>query len=235
MEDIASDLLDTPTPVCLPHHYTPLPLSHFFHEWERLPGGIALDSPHNSVRLHTSVWPKPPLLRRGSADSSKQPLEGFCATSGTFLPPTKGSNRGSTSVGPETRLFQPLLSCTKEGRWSTTHSGPASSEPLPLQREVQDVDVEDCYVPDSSGKLVCHCRHEGCLFPHSDHPAAEEVPSVAFGGKAYQYKVLPFGLALARGCSQSAWMLLWPLRGSITFEYSTTWMIGSYWPTPGSK
>ncbi len=74
MEDIASDLLDTPTPVCLPHHYTPLPLLHFFHEWERLPGGIALDSPHNSVRLHTSVWPKPPSIRWGSPDSSKQPL-----------------------------------------------------------------------------------------------------------------------------------------------------------------
>ncbi len=67
--------------------------------------GIALGSPHSSVRLHTSVWPKPPSLLRGSPDRSKQPLEGFCATAGTFLPPTKGTNRGSTSVGPETRLF----------------------------------------------------------------------------------------------------------------------------------
>ncbi len=32
------DLLDTPTQECLPHHNTPLPLSHFFHELERLPG-----------------------------------------------------------------------------------------------------------------------------------------------------------------------------------------------------
>ncbi len=124
--------------------------------------GIALGSPHNSVRLHTSAWPKPPSLRRGSPDSSKHRLEDFCATLGTFLPPTKRSSRVSTSVGPETRLFYPLLSCTKEGRWSTTHSGPALSEPLPLQREVQDVDVEDFYVPDSSGRLVCHCRPERC-------------------------------------------------------------------------
>ncbi len=64
--------------------------------------GIALGSPHSSVQLHTSVWPKPPLLRWGSPDGSKQRLEGFCATTGTFLPPTKGSNRGSTSVRPET-------------------------------------------------------------------------------------------------------------------------------------
>ncbi len=32
------DLLDAPTQVCLPHHNTPLPLSHFFHEWEHLQG-----------------------------------------------------------------------------------------------------------------------------------------------------------------------------------------------------
>ncbi len=31
-------LLDTPSQVCLPQHDTLLPLSHFFHEWERLPG-----------------------------------------------------------------------------------------------------------------------------------------------------------------------------------------------------
>ncbi len=31
-------LLDTPTQVCLPLHDTLLPLLHFIHEWERLPG-----------------------------------------------------------------------------------------------------------------------------------------------------------------------------------------------------
>ncbi len=31
-------LLDTPSQVCLPLHDTLLPLSHFFYEWERLPG-----------------------------------------------------------------------------------------------------------------------------------------------------------------------------------------------------
>ncbi len=32
------DLLDTSSQVCLPQHDTLLPLSRFFHEWERLPG-----------------------------------------------------------------------------------------------------------------------------------------------------------------------------------------------------
>ncbi len=61
--------------------------------------GIAVGSPHNSVRLHTSVWEKSPPLRRGSADSSKQRLQGFCSTTRTFLPPTERCDRGNTSVG----------------------------------------------------------------------------------------------------------------------------------------
>ncbi len=118
-----------------------------------------------------------------------------------------GCNRGSNSVGPGARLFQPLLFCTKEGRQSMTHSGPASSEPLPLQREVQHVDVEDYYVPDSSGRLVRYCRPETCLFSHSGCPAAQEVPSVCFWREG-----LPLlGSSWRRGRSKNSWMLLWPL------------------------
>ncbi len=58
--------------------------------------GITLGSLHSSVRLHTSVWEKSPPLRRGSADSSKQRLQGFCSTTRTFLPPTEMSDRGNT-------------------------------------------------------------------------------------------------------------------------------------------
>ncbi len=72
-------------------------------------GGIAVGSPHNSVRLHSSVWEKSPPLRRGSPDSSKQRIQGLCSTTGTFLPPTERSNRGSTAVGRRTRVLQPLL------------------------------------------------------------------------------------------------------------------------------
>ncbi len=140
--------------------------------------GIALGSPHSSVRLHTSVWAESPPLRRGSADSNKQCLEGLCATAGTFLPPNTGSNRGSTSVGHRARLFQPLIPRTKKRWWPETQSGPASHEPLPLQREVQDVDIEDYHVPDSGRGLVRHYRPEGCLFSHPGRPAAQEFPSV---------------------------------------------------------
>ncbi len=184
---------------------------------------------HSSVRLHTSVWPETPL----GSDSVHLTVvsnasKAFCAKAGTFLPPTKGSNCGSASVAPETRLFQPLLPCTKVGRQSTTHSGPASSEPLPLQREVQDVDVEDYYVPDSSGRLDCHCRPEGCLFSHSGCPVAQEVPSVCFWRKGLpvQGSSLWHGLGAEdfHKCMDAA---LAPLRlqGIRVLNYLDDWLI----------
>ncbi len=151
--------------------------------------GIAVGSPHNSNRLHSSVWEKSPPFRRGSPDSSKQRRQGFCSTTGTFLPPAERSNRGSTAVGSRTRFLQPLLPRSKEGRRLEAYPGSTAFESFPLQREVQNADDENHHVSGSGGRLVCHHRPEGCVF---SHPGRSQS-----GGKAYQYKVLPFGLALA--------------------------------------
>ncbi len=99
--------------------------------------GIAVGSPHNSNRLHSSVWEKSPPFRRGSPDSSKQRRQGFCSTTGTFLPPAERSNRGSTAVGSRTRFLQPLLPRSKEGRRLEAYPGSTAFESFPLQREVQ--------------------------------------------------------------------------------------------------
>ncbi len=119
------DLFDTPTLVFLPEYKTLLPLSHFFHEWECLPGvsSWALRTVRSGYTLQFGR--NPPLLRQGSPDSSKQRLKGFCATAGaaagTVLPPQRGK-RGSPSIRPGKRLFQPLFPCAKEGRRFTTLS-----------------------------------------------------------------------------------------------------------------
>ncbi len=156
-------------------------------------GGIAVGFPHNSVRLHTSVWEKsPPPLRRGSPDSSKQRLQGLCSTTGTFLPPTERSNRGSTAVRCRTRVFQPLLPHSKEGRRLEAYSGSTAFEFFPLQREVQDADEENHYVSGPRGGLVCHHRPKGCVFSHPGHSKTQEVPSVCLWRESLQYKVLPF-------------------------------------------
>ncbi len=141
-------------------------------------GGIAVSSPHNSNWLHSSVWEKSPPLRRGSPDSSKQHLQGFCSTTGTFLPPTERSNRGNTAVGSRTRVLQPLLPRSKEGRRLEAYSGSTAFEFFPLQREVQDADDENHHVSGPGGGLVCHHRPEGCVFSHPGRSKTQEVPSV---------------------------------------------------------
>ncbi len=141
-------------------------------------GGIAVVSPHNSVRLHSSVWEKSPPLRWGSPDSSKQRLQGLCSTTGTFLPPTERSNRGSTAVGRRTRVLQPLLPRSKEGRRLEAYSGSTAFEFFPLQREVQDADDKNHHVSGPGGGLVCHHRPKGCVFSHPGRSKTQEVPSV---------------------------------------------------------
>ncbi len=47
---------------------------------------------------------------------------------------------------------------------------------------------------DSSGRLVCHCRPEGCLLSYSGYSAAQEVPFVCFWKKglpAHSYSLWP--------------------------------------------
>ncbi len=141
-------------------------------------GGIAVGSPHNSVWLHTSVWEKSPPLRRGSSDSSKQRLQGLCSTTGTFLPPTERSDRGSTAVGHRTRVLQPLLPRSKEGGRFEAYSGSTAFEFFLLQREVQDADDKTHHVSGPGGGLVCHHRPKGCVFSHPGRSKTQEVPSV---------------------------------------------------------
>ncbi len=191
-------------------------------------GGIAVGSLHNSIRLHSSVWEKSPPLRRGSPDSSKQHLQGLCSTTGTFLPPTERSNRGSTAVGQGTRVLQPLLPRSKEGRRLEVYSGSTAFEFFPLQREVQDADDKNHHVSGPGGGLVCHHRPKGCVFSHQVVQRHRRFLRFAFGGKSYQYKVLPFGLALApRTFTKCMDAALAPLRlqGIRVLNYLDDWLI----------
>ncbi len=158
--------------------------------------GITLGSPHSSVRLHTSVWAEFPPLRRGSADSSKQHLEGFCATAGTFLPPTKGSNRGSTSTIEQGFFSRYFLVPKRDGglrpildlRCLNLSLYKGKFKMLTLKTIMSQIQGGDWFVSIDLKDAYFHIqvirRHRKFLwFP--------------FGGKGYQYKVLPFGLALA--------------------------------------
>ncbi len=177
---------------------------------------------HDSVRLHISVWGISPPASTGSTDGSKQRLQGFCSTAVAFLPPTERSDRGNTAVGHRTRVLQP--------------KGDGGLRPIldlrrlifPLQREVQDSDDKNHHVSGPGGGLVCHHRPEGCVFHIQVVQRHRRFLRFAFGGKAYQYKVLPFGLALApRTFTKIMDAALAPLRlqGIRVLNYLDDWLI----------
>ncbi len=159
--------------------------------------GIALGSPHNSVRLHTSVWEKSPPLRRGSADSSKQCLQGFCSTTRTFLPSTEGAieeiPQSDIERGFFSRYFlvpkrdgglRPILDLRRLN--FSLYKG--KFKMLTMKTIMSQIQGGDWFVTIDLKDAYFHIqviqRHRKFL-------------RFAFGGKAYQYKVLPFGLALA--------------------------------------
>ncbi len=110
-------LLDTPSQVCLPLHDTLLPLSRTsFTNGSVYPGvslwvlrtirsGYTLQFGKNPPRfdgVHLTV-----VNSASKASVLQQKLSSLLQ---------KGSNRGSTAVGRRTRVFQPLLPHSKEGR-----------------------------------------------------------------------------------------------------------------------
>ncbi len=165
----------------------------------------------------------PPRLDGVSTDGSKQRLQGFCSTAVAFLPPTERSDRGNTAVGHRTRVLQPkgdggLRSILDLRRLNLSlYKGKFKMLTMrTIMSQVQEgdwfvtIDLKDAYFPIQ----VVH-RHSRFL-------------RFAFGGKAYQYKVLPFGLALAQRtftkCMDAA---LAPLRlqGIRVLKYLDDWLI----------
>lgn len=140
--------------------------------------GIAVDSSHSSVRLHSPVLPQPPSVQRDFSYCSQQRHSGFCATAGNFFPPSQRSYRGGSCGGNRTRLLQPLFPGSEERRRLASHSRPPQTKFRPLQREIQDVDVESHHLSDSTRRLVRDNRPQGCLFSHPGRAASQKVPQV---------------------------------------------------------
>ncbi len=176
---------------------------------------------------------KIPPFRRGSPDISKQRLQGLCSTTGTFLPPTERSNRGSTAVGSRTRVLQPLLPRSKEGRRLEAYSGSTAFEFFPLQREVLLLTMRTIMSQVQEGDWFVTIDLKDVYFHIQVVQRHRRFLRFAFGGKAYQYKVLPCGLALApRTFTKCMDAALAPLR--LQGIRVLNWMTGSFWLTPGS-
>ncbi len=220
-------LLDTPSQVCLPLNDTLLPLSHFLYEWERLPGvslwvlrtirsGYTLQFGRNPPRFdgfHLTVVNSaskasvlqqelPSLLQKGAIEEVPQSDVERGFFSRYFLVPKRDG--GLRPILDLRRLNFSLYRKFKMLMIKT------------IMSQVQEgdwfvtIDLKDAYFP-----IQVVQRHRRFL-------------RFAFGGKAYQYKVLPFGLALApRTFTKCMDAALAPLRlqGIRVMNYLDDWLI----------
>ncbi len=121
-----------------------------------------------------------------------------CLACGDRSPTGEGCDRAGSSCRYEVRVLQPLLHCTQEKWWVTTDLGSASFESEPSQATVQDAHAEnaffECVRPRDWFAAI---DLKDAYFHVSILPRHRPFLRFAFEGRAYQYKVLPFGLALS--------------------------------------
>ncbi len=221
-------LLDTPSQVCLPLHDTLIPLSHFLHEWERLPGvslwvlriirtGYTLQFGRNPPRfdgVHLTVVNSASkasvlqqelssLLQKGAIEEVPHSEVEQCFFSRYFLIPKRDGG-----LRPILDLRRLNLSLYK-GKFKM----------LTMRTIMSQVQEGDWFVTIDLKDAYFHIqvvqRHRRFI-------------RFAFGGKAYQYKVLPFGLALApRTFTKCMDAALAPLRlqGIRVLNYLDDWLI----------
>ncbi len=176
---------------------------------------VSLAHSHNSTRLRDSVRQATSQVQRRSRDVGGSP-ERPCLARGDCCPPGKGCNRAGPSSRDEAGVLQPLLHRTQERWWPSANPGSASLEPGFAQAPVQDadaqaqIDLKDAYL------------HVSIL------PRHRPFLQFAFEGRAWQYRVLPFGLSLSpRVFTKVVEGALTPLRevGVRILNYLDDWLI----------
>ncbi len=188
---------------------------------------VSLAHAHNSTRLRDSVRQATSQGQRRSRDFGGSP-ERPCLARGNCCPPGKGCNRAGPSSRDEAGILQPLLHRTQERWWPSANPGSASLEPGFAQAPVQDADAQAHDQMHSAPGLVCSDRPEGRLLSRFDPSATQTVLRFAFEGRAWQYRVLPFGLSLSpRVFTKVVEGALTPLRevGVRILNYLDDWLI----------
>ncbi len=221
-------LLDTPSQVCLPLHDTLLPLSHFLHEWERLPGvslwvlctirsGYTLQFGRNPPRFdgdHLTV-----VNSASKASVLQQELSSLLHKGAIEEVPQLDVERGFFSryflVPKRDGGLRPILDLRRLN--FSLYKG--KFKMLTIKTIMSQVQEGDWFVTIDLKDAYFHIqvvqRHRRFV-------------RFAFGGKAYQYKVLPFGLALApRTFTKCIDAALAPLRlqGIRVLNYLDDWLI----------
>ncbi len=175
----------------------------------------------NSVRFSTAA-----LQRRDSHAGGPRAGSGYGTRSEN--PIKQGGHRVGPSSRDGIRVLQPVFHSSQEGWRVASDHRSASTEPLSQSAEVQDAHAEVSRVTNQVRGLVCHDRSKRRILPHIHPSMSQEVPKVRFWGKAYQYRVLPFGLAHSpRTFTKVVDAVLAPLRlqGIRILNYIDNWLI----------
>ncbi len=175
----------------------------------------------NSVRLSTTA-----LQRRDSHTGGPRAGSGYGTRSES--PIKEGGHRGGPSSREGIRILQPVFHSSQKGWRVASDHRSASTEPLSQSAEVQDAHAKASCVTNQVQGLVCHDRSKRRILPRIHPSVSQEVPKVRFWGKAYQYRVLPFGLALSpRTFTKVVDAVLAPLRlqGIRILNYIDDWLI----------
>ncbi len=105
------------------------------------------------------------------------------ATRGVISAEERGYRR-STPLLDGVRFLQPIF-CYPPKRWRlTTNIGFTPFESCTQNEQIQDIDGKIYSVSDSTKRLVCHDRSEGCILSYSDHQGTQEVPQIPFRGQS---------------------------------------------------
>ncbi len=191
-------------------------------------GGIAMGSPHNSVRLHSSVGRNPPRFdgvhltvvnSASKASVLQQELSSLLQKGAIEEVPQSDVERGFFScyflVPKRDGGLRPILDLRRLN--FSLYKG--KFKMLTIKTIMSQVQEGDWFVTIDLKDAYFHIqvvqRHRRFL-------------RFAFGGKAYQYKVLPFGLALApRTFTKCMDAALTPLRlqGIRVLNYLDDWLI----------
>ncbi len=190
--------------------------------------GIAVGSPHNSNWLHSSVWKKSPPFRRvhltvvnsaSKASVLQQGLSSLLQKGAIEEVPQSEVERGFFSryflIPKRDGGLRPILDLRRLN--FSLYKG--KFKMLTMRTIMSQVQEGDWFVTIDLKDAYFHIqvvqRHRRFL-------------RFAFGGKAYQYKVLPFGLALApRTFTKCMDAALAPLRlqGIRVLNYLDDWLI----------
>ncbi len=202
-------------------------LSRLFSSVETTAKCISLGPADCRERLSYSIRRSAATFQRVVSHEHKSRAGSGIRTRGQ-LSSEEGGHRGGPSSGQRVRVLQPALRCSKEGWRVTSNFRSAATEPLSQPPEVQNAYCKQVVSQIRSEDWFVTIDLKDAYFHVSILPSHRKFLRFAFRGKAYQYRVLPFGLALSpRTFTKCVDAALAPLRlqGIRILNYIDDWLI----------